>query len=146
MGKISKFAFSAFWRAMFIVPFVAALFLFILNQRIESEELHNIAIILAIALNVFIFIGAAGSAGDYAKSRRKFTAYLTSVLMSSVVGISGVLSFFLIIVVSAGQTQSIPSIFEDFSANSQFIIASSAVGIGVAWFFTIATWLENSAE
>ena len=146
MGNVSKFAFSLIWRAIFIVPIVSALFLFVLNQKIESEELHNIAFVSAITLTVSVYIGAAALAGGYANSRRKFTAYLTSLLMSSLVGISGVVCFLLIIIVAAGQIQSIPSLIKELLAIPQFILVSSGIGVGTAWIFTIATWFERSDE
>lgn len=143
MGKVTKFAFLAFWRAILIVPIVAALFLFVFNQKIENEDLRMIASILAITLSMIVLIGAAGVAGDYPKSRQSFFAYLISLFFSSLVGISGVLTFFLIIVLSAGQRQSILSIIDEFSADPSFILISSSIGIGVAWFMTIATWFEK---
>ena len=143
MGKVTKFAFSAFWRAILIVPIVAALFLFAFNQKIENEDLRTIASMLAITLSIIVLIGAAGAAGDYPKSKQSFFAYMISLFFSSLVGISGVLTFFLIIVLSAGQLQSIPSIIDEFSADPSFILISGSVGIGYAWFMTIATWFEK---
>jgi hypothetical protein len=53
------------------------------------------------------------------------------------------MTFFLIIVLSAEQLQSIPSIIDEFSADPSFILTSGSIGIGFAWFMTIATWFEK---
>ena len=146
MGNVTRLALSGLWRALIIVPIIVLTLQFILNQTIDGEAVRYSMFMSFLMLFIFAFILAAGMSGDYARNRRKLSAYVSSLILSSTIGVSGVVSFLLIIIFGAGQAKTIPSLLDDLASAPNFLFISCAMGVGTAWLFTIVSWFGDGAN
>lgn len=149
-----KLSLRIFFLVAIIILLTGVSLFFVQKQGADDGALQLVTYSLGAVPVVIATIWASRKAGNYAKKRRTFFAYVMSLIGSSILGAFCGLMFYLLVLIETGQLGLLATFFRQNRWDTYYfaysvdvlLFVTVALGVGGAIFITAATWIKRNPD